>query len=95
MASSADRQQAWDPDAVPGLAPPPAVLSEQVLVVDGERFLVSEHTRRAGTTSTATTESPASTPATASAPLARSKVRESTSPLSDPFWPTSTPTPAT
>ena len=43
MTSSADRQQGWDPDAVPGIAPPPAVGSEQILVVDGERFLVSDH----------------------------------------------------
>ena len=43
MTSSADRQQGWDPDAGPGMAPPPAAGSEQLLVVNGERFLVSEH----------------------------------------------------
>ena len=46
MTSSADRPHCWDPDAVPGTAPPPAVVSEQILVVDGERFRVSEHRRQ-------------------------------------------------
>ena len=46
MTSSADGQHGWDPDAVPGIAPPPAVVSEQILVVDGARFLVSEHPRQ-------------------------------------------------
>jgi hypothetical protein len=44
-----DPERDWDPDAVPGLAPPPPeALSEQVLVVDGERFVVREHPRQGG-----------------------------------------------
>ena len=47
MPHSADGQQDWEPDAVPGLAPPPpAAVSEQILVVEGERFLVGEHPRQ-------------------------------------------------
>jgi hypothetical protein len=41
---STDRQRRRGAPAVPAVAPsPPAALTEEVLVVDGERFLLREH----------------------------------------------------
>lgn len=47
MTSGADHHETQDPDAVPGLAPPPpAPVSGQILVVDGEQFVLREHLRQ-------------------------------------------------
>lgn len=46
MESDPDRPETYDPHAVPGLAPPkPAALSEQIVVVEGEQFVLRERVR--------------------------------------------------
>jgi hypothetical protein len=46
MKSEPDRPETYDPLAVPGLAPPePAALWEQMVVVEGEQFVLRERVR--------------------------------------------------